>query len=61
MPDFEKMVAGYAVELLEELYKSYPTTIEQDEKILKRNDISSRLRFAVILRLGNKRILRIHI
>lgn len=40
-----------------EIYDKYPTTIEEDEKILEREDLTFNLRNCVLYRHGEKKIL----
>ncbi|KAG8935449.1 hypothetical protein FRC01_000056 [Tulasnella sp. 417] len=54
-PDAESL--KLASRLIEERMKEYPTTIEDDEALLQQ-DTSPKLRSAVIVRLGEKKILR---
>ena len=57
-PDFELLVVACAINLLEGLLTArFKTTIQEDEKILQQEDISMRVRFAVMHRLDCKKIL----
>lgn len=57
-PDFELLVTACAINLLQGLLTArFKTSIEEDEQILARSDISMRVRFAVMHRVDCKRIL----
>lgn len=47
-----------AIQSLAGMLKAYPTTIEEDAALLARDDISDNVRAAVIVRKGQKEILR---
>ncbi|CAG8610696.1 10999_t:CDS:10, partial [Acaulospora colombiana] len=49
------------VEILEKRLSDYKTSIPEDEEILKGQNISLRMKYAVMLRLSEKRILQKHI
>ncbi|KAI0743984.1 hypothetical protein C8Q80DRAFT_1220766 [Daedaleopsis nitida] len=60
-PKIDKEVLGIAIEVLERRLQEYPTSIEEDEKLLAPGtveQISLNRKHAVIVRLGEKRILR---
>ncbi|KAI0358637.1 SET domain-containing protein [Trametes cingulata] len=60
-PKIDKDVLTIAVEVLEKRLKEYPTTLEEDEKLLAPGSVeqlSLNKKHAVIVRLGEKRILR---
>ncbi|GAA5999605.1 hypothetical protein JCM5350_008121 [Sporobolomyces pararoseus] len=57
-PKIDSDVAEWAKKLLEKREKDYETTIEYDEELLKDSNLPPRKRMAVIVRLGEKRILR---
>ncbi|KAK4055004.1 Ribosomal lysine N-methyltransferase 4 [Microbotryomycetes sp. JL221] len=50
--------AKWVMEVLKARLKEYPTVIEEDERLLQDQNLTQRKRMAVIVRLGEKRILR---
>ncbi|KAL1945928.1 hypothetical protein VTO73DRAFT_1930 [Trametes versicolor] len=60
-PKLDKDVLTIAVDVLEKRLKDYPTTLEEDEALLapeRFGELSLNKRHAVVVRLGEKRILR---
>ena len=47
-----------AINALSTLYRSYQTTIEEDAELLKQSNLSARVRNAVVVRKGQKEILK---
>ncbi|KAI0339982.1 SET domain-containing protein [Trametopsis cervina] len=56
-PSIDGEVLKVAIEVLQRRLAQYPTTIEEDESLLAREDLSVNKRNAIIVRLGEKRIL----
>ncbi|KAM0791736.1 hypothetical protein ACM66B_004004 [Microbotryomycetes sp. NB124-2] len=54
---FDPDSAKWVIEVLKARLKDYPTSIQDDEQILQDSTTSTRKRMAVIVRLGEKRIL----
>ncbi|KAF7797564.1 hypothetical protein EIP86_008764 [Pleurotus ostreatoroseus] len=50
-------VISVVIEVLQQRLSEYPTTLEDDEVLLAKGDLTGRKRSAVIVRLGEKRIL----
>ncbi|KAI0745272.1 SET domain-containing protein [Earliella scabrosa] len=60
-PKIDKDVLTIAIDVLEKRLKEYPTTLEEDEKLLEPGTVeqlSINKKHALIVRLGEKRILR---
>ncbi|KAA8911082.1 SET domain-containing protein [Sphaerosporella brunnea] len=57
-PKLSEKVAEVLCRILEARAREYPTTLEEDEKILAEGQLQGRERAAVEVRLGEKRILR---
>ncbi|GAA6058608.1 hypothetical protein JCM10212_004019 [Sporobolomyces blumeae] len=57
-PKLDASVAKWVVKVIAKREGEYPTSIEDDERLLKDSSLPLRKRMAVIVRLGEKRILR---
>ncbi|CAG8438376.1 9831_t:CDS:2 [Acaulospora morrowiae] len=60
-PEMSSEIKQPLLRILEKRLSDYKTSITEDEAILERQEVSLRLRYAVMLRLSEKRILQKHI
>ncbi|KAI0305376.1 Rubisco LSMT, substrate-binding domain-containing protein [Multifurca ochricompacta] len=56
-PKVDETVLSLATDVVRRRLAEYPTTIEEDEELLKDKSISLNLKHAIVVRLGEKRIL----